>query len=188
MEHAAFGGRRFGAVLCSLLALALALSGEGCRRAPSAGTSATPSQEQAQEPAPAPAEQPQETAGGPISASVIVKFAEGLEVSSDGARFTVVPGAKATLTADAVTQAQAQLAKRVADANLLQIRRVFQEGGERYVDGRDTLLYYALVLPADADASAADALAASLGQNPLVEEAHRQPVGQPAGLPNVTPP
>lgn len=168
--------RLWGGLLCSLLALALS------------GASCSGKQQEAEPQAQAEAEdvKPDDAAPGGGSGSVIVKFAEGLEVTSEGTRLAFRPGAKSTLDAAAVAKASGELATSLREAGVEEVRRVFSEGGERYVDGRDTLLYYALVLSADKGDDAADRLAEALATNPLVEEAHRQPVGQPAGLPNMT--
>jgi hypothetical protein len=167
--------RLWGGLFCSLLALAL--SGAGC----------SGKQQEAEPEVQANDVQPvDEPAPGGGSGTVIVKFAEGLEVTSEGTRLAFRPGAKSTLDAAAVAKASAELGTSVREAGVEEVRRVFSEGGERYVDGRDTLLYYALVLSADKDDAAADRLAEALATNPLVEEAHRQPVGQPAGLPKMT--
>jgi hypothetical protein len=180
MQDFGIGTRRRSGWLVLVLALAVAALGASCARETETAEPA------AEEPA---AEEPvaDQPVGGP-SRSVIVKFAEGLEVASDYTRFDVRPGTQTKLDAAAVTQAQDVLAQALRDARVEHVRRVFQEEGERFVDGRDTLLYYALTLAEGAGDADADRLAEALGSNPLVEEAHRQRIGRPAGLPKMTPP
>ncbi len=126
-----------------------------------------------------------ELAGDVAPQSVAVKFAEGLEVSPDGPGFAVRPGMHSPMDASEIAAALPALDASLRGAGVVHVRRMFEGEGRQSVDGRDVLLYFLLDLPAAADEAAAESLARVLTANPLVEEAHRQPIGQPIDLPRM---
>lgn len=114
---------------------------------------------------------------------VIVIFAPGIEVSASRTAFQLRAASGSEVFADAgsVSADAAALNARIAREKVLRIATVFPEGTPSAEHAEQMARIWSITLDPSGAGGAAEALAADLAANPLVERAYVQPTPEDAG-------